>query len=53
MTEIAQQQDFKNAVRTAVKSRTDVHQQIKAIALKALTSRQLEVENIKSVTKRH
>jgi hypothetical protein len=51
MTEIAQQQDFKNAARTAVKSRTDVHQQIKAITLKALTSGQLDVENINSVTK--
>ncbi len=50
MTEINQQQDVKDAVRTAVKSGTDVHQQIKSITLKALTSRQLDVENIKSVT---
>lgn len=50
MAEIDQQQDVKDAVRTAVKSGTDVHQQIKAITLKALTSRQLDVENIKSVT---
>lgn len=50
MTEIDQQQDVKDAVRTAVKSGTDVHQQIKTITLKALTSRQLDVENIKSVT---
>lgn len=50
MAEIDQQQEVKDAVRTAVKSGTDVHQQIKAITLKALTSRQLDVENIKSVT---
>ncbi len=50
MTEIDQQQDVKDAVRAAVKSGTDVHQQIKTITLKALTSRQLDVENIKSVT---
>ena len=50
MAEIDQQQDVKDAVRTAVKSGTDVHQQIKAITLKALTSRQLDIENIKSVT---
>jgi hypothetical protein len=50
MTEIDQQQDVKDAVRTAVKSGADVHQQIKAITLKALTSRQLDMENIKSVT---
>jgi hypothetical protein len=50
MTEIDRQQDVKDAVRTAVKSGTDVHQQIKTITLKALTSRQLDVENIKSVT---
>jgi hypothetical protein len=50
MAEIDQQQDVKDAVRAAVKSGTDVHQQIKAITLKALTSRQLDIENIKSVT---
>jgi hypothetical protein len=50
MTEIDRQQDVKDTVRTAVKSGTDVHQQIKAITLKALTSRQLDIENIKSVT---
>ncbi len=50
MSEIDQQQDVQDAVRTAVKSGTDVHQQIKAITLKALTARQLDVENIKSVT---
>jgi hypothetical protein len=50
MTEINQQQDVKNAARAAVKSGTDVHQQIKDITLTALTKRQLDMENIKSVT---
>jgi hypothetical protein len=50
MTERDQQQDVKDAVRAAVNSGTDVHQQIKAITLKALTTRQLDMENIKSVT---
>lgn len=49
MTE-TNQQDVKDAVRTAVKSGTDVHQQVKDITLKALTKRQLDMENIKSVT---
>jgi len=50
MTEIDQQHDVKDAVRAAVKSGTDVHQQIKEITLKALTAHQLDMENIKSVT---
>ena len=50
MTEIDQQQEVQDAVRAAVKSGTDVHQQIKAITLNALTKRQLDMENIKSVT---
>lgn len=50
MTEIDQQQDVKGAVRAAVKSGTDVHQQIKDITLKALTARELDMENIKNVT---
>ncbi|MDI1293544.1 MAG: hypothetical protein PSV18_12465 [Methylobacter sp.] len=50
MTEIDQQHDVKGAVRAAVKSGTDVHQQIKEITLKALTARQLDMENIKNVT---
>jgi hypothetical protein len=49
MTEI-DQQNVKNEARAAVKSGTDVHQQIKAITLKALTARQLDMDNIKSVT---
>ncbi|MDD1637120.1 MAG: hypothetical protein LUQ56_03165 [Methylococcaceae bacterium] len=50
MIEIDQQQEVQDAVRAAVKSGTDVHQQIKAITLNALTKRQLDMENIKSVT---
>ena len=50
MTEKDHQQDVKDAVRAAVKSGTDVHQQIKDITLKALTKQQLDMENIKSVT---
>jgi hypothetical protein len=50
MTETNQQQDVKEAVRAAVKSGDDVHQQVKDITLKALTKRQLDMENIKSVT---
>ncbi len=44
------QQDVKDAVRAAIKSGTDIHQQIKDITLTALTKRQLDMENIKSVT---
>ena len=50
MTDIDHQQDVKDAARAAVKSGTDVHQQIKDITLKALTKRQLDLEHIKSVT---
>ena len=50
MTETDQQQDVKDAVRATVKTGADVHQQIKDITLKALTQRQLDAENIKSVT---
>ena len=50
MTDIDHQQDVKDAARAAVKSGTDVHQQIKAITLKALTKGQLDIDNIKSVT---
>ena len=50
MTEIGHQQAIKEAVGAAVESGTDVHQKIKAITLKALTSRQLDMDNIKSVT---
>ncbi|MFI3156011.1 MAG: hypothetical protein QX199_07620 [Methylococcaceae bacterium] len=50
MTGIDQQQDVTDAVRAAVKSGADVHQQIKDITLKALTRGQLDTENIKNVT---
>ncbi|MDO9047653.1 MAG: hypothetical protein Q7U66_07950 [Methylobacter sp.] len=50
MTEIDQQQDVKNAVRAAVESGADVHQQVKDITLKALTTGQLDMDNIKNVT---
>ena len=50
MTEIEQHQAVKDAVAAAVKSETDVHQQVKAITLKALTTRQLDMDNIKNVT---
>jgi len=50
MTETNQHHDVKDAVRTAVKSGDDVHQQVKDITLKALTKGRLDVENIKNVT---
>ena len=50
MTEIDRQQDIKDAASAAVQSGTDVHQQIKAITLKALTKGQLDIDNIKNVT---
>ncbi|MGZ5619900.1 MAG: DUF6781 family protein [Methylobacter sp.] len=50
MAEIEQQQDVKDEVREAVKSGSDVHQQVKDIVLKALTKGQLDMENIKNVT---
>jgi hypothetical protein len=50
MTETNQQQDVKEAVRAAVKSGDDVHQQVKDITLKALTKGRLDIENIKNVT---
>jgi len=49
MTETGQQ-DVTDAVRAAVESRVDVHQQVKDITLKALTTGQLDMENIKKVT---
>jgi hypothetical protein len=49
MTE-TNQQGVKDAARAAVKSGDDVHQQIKDITLKALTERQLDMDNIKHVT---
>jgi len=49
MTEINQQQDVQEAIREAVQSGSDVHDKIKTITLKALTERQLDMENIKSI----
>ncbi|MDO9269981.1 MAG: hypothetical protein Q7T96_12825 [Methylobacter sp.] len=49
MTETNQQQDVKDAVRAAVESGADVHQQVKDITLKALTKGQLDMKNIKNV----
>jgi len=50
MTETDQQQNVKNAVRAAVESGTDVHQQVKDIVLKALTELQLDMDSIRNVT---
>lgn len=50
MTEVNQQQDVKEAAREAVHSGLDIYQQIKEITLKALTKRQLDMENIKNVS---
>ena len=49
MTEINQHQDIKDEIREAVQSGSDVHQKIKAITLKALTAKQLDMDNIKNV----
>ncbi|WP_411725261.1 DUF6781 family protein [Methyloglobulus sp.] len=49
MTEIDQHQDVQEEIREAVQSGFDVHEKIKAITLKALTERQLDMENIKNV----
>ncbi|MGZ5060096.1 MAG: DUF6781 family protein [Methylobacter sp.] len=49
MTE-TDQEDVTEAVRAAVESRVDVHQQVKDITLKALTTGHLDMENIKKVT---
>ncbi len=49
MSEINQQQDVKEEVRVALNSGFDIYHQIKTITLKALTRRQLDMENIDSV----
>jgi len=49
MTEINQHQDVKDAIREAVQSGSDAHHKIKTMTLKALTTRQLDMENIKNV----
>lgn len=50
MTETVPQQHITDAVRDAVKSGADVHQQVKDIILKALTTGHLDKDNIKKVT---
>src|SRR5665811_300861 len=49
MSEINQQQDVKDEIREAVQLGSDVHDKIRTITLKALTERQLDMENIKNV----
>jgi hypothetical protein len=49
MTETNQHQEVKDATREAVESGSDVHDKIRTITLKALTERQLDMENIKNV----
>lgn len=49
MTELNQQQDVQEAVRGAVDSGSDIYRQVKDITLKALTARQLDLENITKV----
>lgn len=49
MTEITHHQTVKDEIREAMQSGSDVHQKIKAITLKALRERQLDMENIKDV----
>ncbi|MGR9086397.1 MAG: DUF6781 family protein [Gammaproteobacteria bacterium] len=49
MTEMNQHQDVKDAARDAVMSGDDIYRQIKAITLKALTRRQLDLENMNQV----
>lgn len=49
MTEIDQHQAVKDEIREAVQSGADVRHKIKTITLKALTKRQLDMENIKDV----
>lgn len=50
MTEVDQQHNIEDEVRAAVASGTDVHRHIKAITLKALTRRELDIKNIQQVT---
>lgn len=49
MTEVDQQYDIEDEIRAAVASGTDVHRHVKAITLKALTRRQLDIKNIQQV----
>ncbi|NOT10726.1 MAG: hypothetical protein HOP23_02660 [Methylococcaceae bacterium] len=49
MTEIDHHQDLKEEIREAVQSGFEVHQKIKAITLKAIVSRELDLESIRTV----
>ena len=49
MTETNQFQVVEDEIREAVQSGSDIHRKVKSITLKALTSRQLDMENIKNV----
>jgi biotin carboxyl carrier protein len=49
MTESNQHHDVKDAIRDAVQSGSDIYQKVRTITLKALTTRQLDMENIKNV----
>jgi DNA topoisomerase IB len=49
MTKRKRHEEVKGEIREAVQSGLDVHEKIKAITLKALTERQLDMENIKNV----
>jgi len=49
MTE-TRQHDVKEAARAAVNSGADIYQQIRAITIKALTERELDTDNIRTVT---
>lgn len=49
MTESNQHEDVQEAVRDAVDSGSDIYQRVKDITLKALTARQLDMENITKV----
>jgi hypothetical protein len=49
MTEFNQQEDVQEAVRDAVDSGSDIYQRVKDITLKALTARQLDMDNITKV----
>ncbi|MGD0961240.1 MAG: DUF6781 family protein [Methylomonas sp.] len=49
MSETNQLQAVEDEIRESVQSGSDIHQKIKTITLKALTDRQLDMENIKNV----
>ncbi len=49
MSEINQLQAVEDEIRESVQSGSDIHHKIKNITLKALTSRQLDIENIQNV----